>query len=49
MQEMGQSVAATATGIYAVLRTWPVCNDYTTYTCVMDPRTGVMESYNIFS
>ena len=49
MQEMGQRVAATTTGIYAVLRTWPVCNDLTTYTCLMDPTTGLMESYNIFN
>lgn len=49
MQTMGQKEASTMAGMYAILRSWPVANLYTTYTCLMKPKTETIEAYNIFT
>ena len=48
MKSIGQEYAASVTGLYAVLRTWPVRNNYTTYTAIMHPESFTMQSYDVY-
>lgn len=48
MQTAGQKEATTMTGMYTILQSWPVANTYTTYTCLMKPRTNTIEAFNVF-
>lgn len=48
MKSIGQEHAASMTGLYAVLITWPVRNNTTTYTAVMHPGSFAMHSYDVY-
>ena len=49
MKEAGQEKTATMDGLYAVLSKWPIRNDGTTYTSLMNPKTFEMYSYDVYT
>lgn len=49
MREAGQDVAASMDGLYSVLSKWPVRNNGTSYTSLMNPKTFEMDSCNVYN
>ena len=49
MRAAGQGVAASMDGLYSVLSKWPVKNNGTSYTTVMNPKTFEMDSYDVYN
>jgi len=45
MNTIGQATGSTIDGIFSVLSTWPVMNNHTCQTVMMQPATGYMRSY----
>ena len=48
MKAAGQAVAASMDGLYSVLSKWPIRNEGTSYTSMMNPKTFEMDSYDVY-
>lgn len=48
MKAAGQAVAASMNGLYSVLSKWPLRNEGTSYTSMMNPKTFEMVSYDVY-
>lgn len=48
MKAAGQAVAASMDGLYSVLSKWPIRNEGTSYTTMMNPKTFEMDSYDVY-
>ena len=49
MRAAGQESAASIDGLFSVLSKWPVRNNDTTYTSLMNPKQFEMNSYNVYT
>ena len=48
MKAAGQAAAASMDGLYSVFSKWPIRNEGTSYTSMMDPKNFKMVSYNVY-
>ena len=49
MKAAGQEIAASMDGLFSVLSKWPVRNNGTTYTSLMNPKNFEMNSYDVYT
>ena len=49
MRATGQERAASMDGLFSVLSKWPVRNNDTTYTSLMNPKQFKMSSYDVYT
>ena len=48
MKAAGQAAAASMDGLYSVFSKWPIRNEGTSYTSMMDPKNFEIVSYNVY-